>query len=143
MSYGPIELLVISFPGNQFTGEIAPALTELVDSDLIRIIDILFVQKDAYGNVIEIEMTELSDDVFLAFDPVVDDVAGLLTHDDAEQLTASLPLNSSVGIMLFENIWATRFADAVVNANGQVLLNERIPRAAIEALIAEQTGIAA
>lgn len=143
MSYGPIELLVVEFPGNQFTGEIAPALTELVEGGMIRIIDILFVQKDAKGVVTETELTDLFEDVFAAFDPVVDELAGLITHDDALQLSTSLPPNSSAGIMLFENAWAKRFADAVANANGHVVVNERIPRAVIDALIMSQAEPAA
>jgi uncharacterized membrane protein len=135
MSYGPIELLVVGFPGNQFTGQVAPALAELVESGLIRIIDILFVQKDTEGVVTEIELADLSEDVYVVFDPLVDDLTGLLTHDDAERLAVSLAPNSSAGIMLFENTWAKRFADAVRDANGQVIVNERIPRAVIEQLI--------
>jgi len=136
MPYGPIELLVLEFPGNQFSGEITPALANLVESGTIRIIDILFVQKDADGNVVETELTDLTEGAYAAFDPVVDELAGLITHDDALYLTATLGPNSSAGIMLFENVWAKRFADAVVSANGHVVLNERIPRAVIEELVA-------
>ena len=136
MPFGPIELLVVEFPGNKFTGELAPALKELVDHGTVSIIDILFVTKDADGNVSERELGDLIDDVYTAYDPVVDEVSGLLTHEDAELLTAAMAPNSSAGIMLFENVWAKRFADAVAEANGQVILNERIPRAVIEELIA-------
>ncbi|MCO5177882.1 MAG: DUF6325 family protein [Thermomicrobiales bacterium] len=136
MPFGPIELLVVKFPGNQFTGEIIPAMQELTDHDIIRIVDILFVTKDANGAVTEQELSDLVDDLYAAYDPVVDDVNGLLTHEDAEQLTASMDNNSSAGIMLFENVWAKRFADAVANANGEVILNERIPRSVIEELVA-------
>lgn len=136
MSYGPIELLVLEFPGNQFTGEITPALAELVDSGQIRIIDILLAVKDAAGDVEVIEVTDLSDELYQALDALVDDWAGMLTVEDALALTESLEPNSSVGIMLFENVWATRFATAVRNANGQVLLNQRIPGVVVDALIA-------
>ncbi len=138
MPYGPIELLVVEFPGNQFTVEITPALGELVQSRTIKIIDILFIQKDADGVVTETELSELVDDVYEAFDPLVDELSGLLTHDDALRLGASIGSNSSAGIMLFENVWAKRFTDAVVSTNGRVVLNERIPRAVIDALIAAQ-----
>ncbi|HAX23943.1 MAG TPA: DUF6325 family protein [Thermomicrobiales bacterium] len=138
MPFGPIELLVVEFPGNKFTGELAPALKELVDHGTVSIIDILFVTKDADGNVSERELGDLIDDVYTAYDPVVDEVSGLLTHEDAELLTAAMAPNSSAGIMLFENVWAKRFADAVAEANGQVILNERIPRAVIEELIAAE-----
>jgi hypothetical protein len=136
MPYGPIELLVLEFPGNRFSGEITPALTELVDSGTIRIIDILFVQKDADGNIVESELSDLAETDFADFDPVIDELAGLLTHEDALYLTAALEPNSSAGIMLFENVWAKRFTDAVVKADGRLVVNERIPRAVIEELVA-------
>jgi uncharacterized membrane protein len=138
MAYGPIELLVVGFPGSEPTGRVAPALAELVDSGLIRIIDILFIQKDADGVVTETELSELSEDLYVVFDPLVSDLDGLLTDDDAVRIGAALPPNSSAGIMLFENVWAKSFADAVSAANGQVILNERIPRAVIEELVASQ-----
>lgn len=137
MAYGPIELLVLEFPGNQFSGDLTPALSELVDNGTIRIIDILFVQKDADGNIHETELADLTDSAYDAFNPIVDDLTGMLTHDDAVALTEMLAPNSSVGIILFENVWAKRFADAVEHANGHVIVNERIPRAAIAELIAE------
>lgn len=136
MPFGPIELLVVKFPGNQFSSEIIPAMQELIDHDIIRIVDILFVTKDADGVVTEQELSDLVDDLYAAYDPVVDDVNGLLTHEDAEQLTSSMSNNSSAGIMLFENVWAKRFADAVANSNGEVILNERIPRSVIDELLA-------
>jgi hypothetical protein len=141
MSYGPIELLVVKFPGSQFTGDITPALRELVEGGLIRIIDILFVQKDADGNVTETELHDLVEDLYKAYEPLVADWAGLLTHDDAIQLTSALEANSSAGILLFENTWASKFASAVRSANGQVLVNERIPHAVIEELVAAQPVI--
>jgi hypothetical protein len=143
MAYGPIELLVVGFPGNRFSGEITPALAELVEGGLIRIIDVLFIQKDAEGNVTETELTDLVADVYEALDPLVAEVANLLTHDDALALATSLAPNSSAGILLFENVWARRFADAVVNANGEVLINERIPRVVIDQLLAEYSDAVA
>lgn len=137
MAYGPIELLVVGFPGNQFNGEITPALAELIESGLIRIVDVLFIRKDAEGNVTEAELSDLVADVYEALDPLVAELGALLTHDDALALAASLAPNSSAGILLFENVWAKRFADAVVNSHGEVLVNERIPRVVIEELIAE------
>lgn len=138
MPYGPIELLVVKFPGNQFSGEIIPAMAELVEGGLVRIIDILFISKSEDEIVSEAELADLVDDVYAAFDPIIDELAGLLTHEDALQLAELLTPNSSAGILLFENVWAKRFADAVAAAQGEVLMNERIPRVAIEQLVAEQ-----
>jgi uncharacterized membrane protein len=136
MPLGPIELLVVSFPGNQFTGEITPALAELVESGTIRIVDLLFVIKDEQGKVAVLELGDLAADVLGQFRLLVSDTIPMLNEDDAHELAEALENNSSAGIMLFENTWATRFADAIHNAKGEVVLNERIPRAAIEELIA-------
>jgi len=137
MSLGPIELLVVKFPGNKFTGEVAPALKDLVEGGLIRVIDILFVHKDQDGEVAVLEINDLDDDDFSQFDPVVADITGMLTPDDAKWFSAGLDNDSSGAIMLFENAWATRFRDALLNANGELVLNERIPKVVIDELLAE------
>jgi hypothetical protein len=136
MSLGPVELLVIKFPGNQFTGDIVPALKELVDSGTIRIIDLIFARKDKDGNVLVVELNELDDDAYAAYNGVVGDLSGTLTAEDVNQLAATLERNSSAGIMLFENTWATKFQNAVLKANGKLVLNERIPHAVVQQLIA-------
>jgi hypothetical protein len=136
MPLGPVELLVVKFPGNQFTGEIAPALKELVDSGLIRVIDILFVYKGDGGELTITEINDFSDDDYAVFDPIVAAVSGLLSLDDVRQLSGALDNNSSAAMMLFENVWATRFRDAIVNANGELVMSERIPKAVIDELLA-------
>lgn len=138
MAYGPIELLVLRFPGNQFRGEIVPAMEALVENGTVRIIDLLFVQKDANGDLTVIEMTEMDDEDRSAYDPLVDDVGGLISEDDALFFASSLEPNSSAGLLLFENTWAAGFAEAVRNANGEVLINERVPRAVMDELEAAQ-----
>jgi hypothetical protein len=136
MAIGPVELLVIKFPGNQFRGEIVPALRELVEQGTIRVIDILFAIKDGDGEVAMVEINDLDDDDFAQFDPIVEDITGLLTKEDIEQLSAALERNSSAAVMLFENTWATRFRDAVVAANGELVISERIPKAVIDEMLA-------
>jgi hypothetical protein len=137
MLLGPVELLVVKFPGNKFTGEVAPALADLVDTGLIRVIDLLFVAKREDGTVVVEEIANLGDDEYAQVEAVVSDVNGMLTEEDAQHFAGLLEPNSSAGMMLFENTWAKRFADAMANANGEVLFNERIPRAVIQALEAE------
>ncbi len=136
MSLGPLELLVVKFPGNKFTGEIAPALTELVEGGLIRVIDILFLYKDEASEMTVLEINDLDDDDYRQFDPVVADLTGMLTAEDAQRLSASFEANSSAVIMLFENTWATKFRDTLVRANGELVLNERIPRTVVDELVA-------
>ena len=135
MSIGPVELLVLKFPGNQFTGEVGPALKELVDSGTIRIIDLLFAITDPQGNISVVELSDLDSAAKGEFDPVVTDQTDLLTHDDARSLAAGLGPDSSGAIMLFENTWATKFRDAVLGAGGELVLSERIPKAAVDAMV--------
>jgi hypothetical protein len=131
MPIGPVELLVVKFPGNQFRGEIAPALAELVESGTIRVLDTVFANKDADGKVemVEIEDLDLGE---TRFDPLVSDITDVLTEEDVEILGAMLERNSSAAMMLFENTWAARFAGALRNANAELILNERIPHAVVE-----------
>ncbi len=137
MAIGPIELLVVKFPGNQFKGEIAPALQELVESGTIHVIDLIFAIKDEEGTLAVLELNDLGEEKLAVISPKQSELNGALTEEDARSLTGGLENNSSAAIMLFENTWATRFADALRNANGELVLSERIPRAVIDELIAE------
>jgi Family of unknown function (DUF6325) len=141
MALGPVELLEVRFPGNQFKGEIVPALKELVESGTIRIIDIVFVRKDREGAVAKVEINDLADDEYAAFDPLISEIDGLISEDDVQQLASGLENNSSAGIMLFENTWATRFVTAIRRAHGEVILNERIPRSVIEQLMPQMQNM--
>jgi hypothetical protein len=137
MSYGPVEYVVLKFPGNQFSGEIAPALRELVDTGTVRIIDLLFAIKDADGTVGVFELNGMGDSVTAIFEPVDATEDELLSESDAQHVAALLEPNSSAALLLFENTWAARFAEAVSNANGEVIVNARIPRDVIEELVSE------
>lgn len=133
---GPLELLAVRFPGNHFHGEIAKSLAELVDQGTIRVIDILFAMKGADGTLTVAEINDLQEDDFIAFDPVIDDdLTGMLSEDDVRELAASIEPNSSAAIMLFENTWATRFRDAILDADGEMIMNERIPKAVADELL--------
>lgn len=136
MTLGPIEMLMIRFPGSQFTGDLIPAMSELVESGTVHIVDLLFMTKDEQGTVRVFELTDLAPDLLGRFEPLANDITPLLNEDDAHELAASLENGSSAGIMMFENTWATRFAQAVRDAKGEVLLNERIPHIVIEEVLA-------
>ena len=140
MTLGPVDLLVVKFPGNQFKGEIAPALTALVESGTIRVIDLLFANKYENGRVEMVEINDLDDADFRRFDPVITDVTDILTDDDVETLTAALEPNSSAALLLFENTWATKFVDALRNAQGELVMSERIPRVVIDELLAARAA---
>lgn len=141
MSLGPVEMLCIKFPNSFIKDEIAAALRTLVENKTIRIIDILFIRKGENDQVEMNEIDELDDTDYSIFDPIVSDITGLITEEDVKTIAQALDNNSFAALMLFENIWATAFRDAVVNAQGQLLLNERIPSSVIEQAIANQVQV--
>jgi translation initiation factor IF-2 len=137
MSVGPIEYLVVAFPGNKFKGEIVPALADLVESETIRILDLVFILKDEEGNVAALELSELDDDDEAAgMTDVAEVERGLLNEEDIQLAADALEDNSSAALLVFENVWATRFAEAVRNAGGLLVANERIPYDIVEAAMA-------
>jgi translation initiation factor IF-2 len=137
MSVGPIEYLVVAFPGNKFKGEIIPALAELVENGTIRILDLVFILKDEEGNVAALELSELdADDEAAAMSDIADVQQGLLNEEDIQLAAEALDNNSSAGLLVFENVWATKFAQAVLNADGVLVANERIPYDIVQAAMA-------
>jgi hypothetical protein len=138
---GPVDYLIVAFPGNQFRGEIAPALAELVDSGTIRIIDLAFVGKSATGDVVAFELLDLEPDVKEAFDKLGIEVSGLFNEDDLMAAGEELDPDTSAALLVWENVWARKVADSIRNAGGVVLDFERLPhevvQAAREAVLAE------
>ncbi|MGH9215079.1 MAG: DUF6325 family protein [Acidimicrobiales bacterium] len=127
----PVDLVLLGFPGNQFTGNIAPALRDLVSSGTVRILDLVFISKDADGNVAGVELSDLGE-AGAAFDDVDGEINELLTEEDIEAAGEELEPNSSAALLMFENTWAGRLATAIREANGEVLAYERIPRDALQ-----------
>jgi hypothetical protein len=139
MEVGPVEIVMIKFPGTELSGTIAPAIKDLTDRGVIRIIDALFMQKDAEGHVSIKEFGDLEDPEYEAFDPVIEDVTGLLSEQDAEEMADEIEPNSSAALMLFEHTWAIELRDALDQADGRLLMSERIPREAVQAALAAAT----
>jgi hypothetical protein len=132
---GPVEFMVVAFPGNKFTGEIVPALKELVDSGTIRIIDLAFVAQDADGNVAAMEVEDLDSDVGKAFQTIEVAIGELVNQEDLMAVGKSLEPNSSAALLVWEDTWATKFAQALANAGAVVLDLQRVPRDVIEAAL--------
>ena len=99
MAFGPVQYFVIEFPGNQFKGDIIPALQDVISKGLIRIVDIVFVLKDEMGNVNAIELDETKDMGAKSFGSVVDMVTNLLSEEDIKELTKGLPNKSLRGAL--------------------------------------------
>jgi Family of unknown function (DUF6325) len=130
---GPVDYLIVGFPGNRFTGDIAPAIGELVDAGTIRIIDIAFVGKDEDGNAVAMEVTELDPDVQAGLDNIGIEVGGLFNEDDLMDAAADLEPNTSAALLVFENVWARKTAQAMRDAGGVLLAFERLPHDVVQA----------
>jgi hypothetical protein len=123
----PVEYMIVSFAGSEFTGEIAPALAELVESGTIRVVDVAFVTKGADAVVEGFELSELRPDVRAALDTLGIEGSGLLNEDDLADAADALEPDSSAALLVWENIWAAELAGALRNAGGEVVATGRIP----------------
>jgi Family of unknown function (DUF6325) len=126
---GPVEYIVIHFTGDRFTGDIVPALTDLLDQGLVRLIDIAVISKDPAGSVSILETQELKPEVAAAFLRLTGEPSGLLSEADLAELGDAIEPGTTAAALLFEHVWATRFALAVRAAKGELMLSERIPPA--------------
>ena len=138
MALGPIEILVIEFPGSQFKGDIMPELEKLVANDTISIIDGLLVKKDENGDVTFVEFDELGiNDDAAKLAGVVDQLDALISDEDVEEWAAALAPGNSEVILVFEHTWAKPFRDAVVRSGGVLGANIRLGGDVVEELLAE------
>jgi uncharacterized membrane protein len=130
---GPVDYAIIAFPGNQFRGEIAPALADLVEEGTIRIIDATFVAKDEDGSIAAFELFELAPDVQEALGKLGIEVSGLFNEDDIEDAAEALEPNSSACLLVWENVWARKVATAMRDAGGELLAFDRLPHDVVQA----------
>lgn len=137
MGIGPVDVVIIGFPGNKFTGRIAPALMDLVDSGTVRILDLLFVSKDADGVTTTIDISDLDPETGPAYLNVSVAASGALGPEDAEEVADDLAPNTSALLIAFENAWAAEFVDACRAADAVVIDMIRIPAEVAEAALSD------
>ena len=136
---GPIDYLVVAFPGNRMTGEGMPLLIDLVDRGIIRILDLLFIRKELDGSVSGMELADFDQDGELDLAVFEGATSGLLGADDIEHAASVLDPGSSAGVLVYENLWAAPFAAALRRSGGQLVASGRIPvQAALAALDAAE-----
>lgn len=132
---GPIDYVVVEFPGNRMTGEGFPLLVDLVDRSLIRILDLMFVRKDEDGSVTGLEIADLTGDGALDLAVFEGASSGLLGQDDIEEAATALEPGNSAGILIYENLWAAPFATALRRGGAQLVASGRIPVPAVLAAL--------
>jgi hypothetical protein len=134
---GPVDYLVVEFPAEKanFSGEIAAELKSLVDRELVRVLDLLLLRKDADGSVEAVELNEAQESEVGELLALEADLALLLAEEDVESIGAALEPGSYAAVLVYENRWAAPFGAAVRRAGGQLVANGRIPTQALLAAI--------
>jgi len=127
MSYGPIDFVALEFKTDQLTGESLPALLELVQQQIVRVIDLVIILKDQDGETQVLEIEELAPDILAVFDPLQFEISGIIQVEDIEVIAAAMENNTTAALLLIENLWAIRFGEAVVRASGRMVMFDRIP----------------
>jgi uncharacterized membrane protein len=129
---GPIDLLAIEFPGNHFTGEGLNELHRLVTNGTIRIIDLVVVTKNKEGQVSALELNDLGPNASAGLNALQATVSQMLTQDDIEAVGERLANNSTAAVMLYENTWAAKTKQAIMAANGRVVVQARVPHEIVQ-----------
>ncbi len=141
---GPVDYLIVRFPGNKFSGKIAPELLDLEKKGIIRVIDLVMVMKDAKGKLMMVEPKNLEGEAGKAFREVAKHAEEWFSEGDIEALSESLPKNSSAGLLLFEHLWAIKFKEALLESDAELIDMGRIPPESIakaEIHLAAQGGV--
>ena len=130
---GPVDWIVVEFPGSKFNGEIAPALADLVERDLIRVLDLLILKKESDGTLEAFELSDLDEAEVGELRSHEAQLAMLLSEEDVNAVAAAIEPGSSAAVLVWENTWAAPFGSAVRRAGGQLVASGRIP---IQAMLA-------
>jgi hypothetical protein len=129
MDGGPVEYMLVAFPGNRFTGEIGPAMQQLIDDRMIRVIDLAFVVKRPDGAVATFELADLAPDVQAALAGLGKRPDRLVSDEDLYAAAQELEPDSSAALVVWEDLWAARLAESLRKADGRIIELQRVPHA--------------
>jgi hypothetical protein len=132
MTYGPIDYLVLEFENNKLKGEIIPTIVELIESKTIRVIDLVIIQKDQDGKHEVVELQELDSETLAVYDPLQAEVTGLIQVEDIDAIAEKMDNDTTAAAFLFENLWAIKFKEAVLRADGKLLEQVRLHHEDVE-----------
>jgi len=122
----PLEYALVEFKGNKFSGKIVPELLDLAERDIVRFVDIVFIQKEKDGSTRTIELNDLDPASYKMFVPIGTHVASLFTTDDLEKAASKLRKNSAAMLFLWENLWTANLRKAILDAGGQLVERAQI-----------------
>lgn len=130
---GPIDFLVIEFPGSRMSGEGLPLLVDLVERGIIRILDLVFIRKMPDGSVVRVEFTAPQTNGQTDLSVFEGASSGLLDQEDIDAAAQAIQSGSTAGLIIYENRWAAPLATALRRSGAQLVGGGRIP---VQALLA-------
>ncbi|MFD6860499.1 DUF6325 family protein [Rhodococcus sp. NPDC060090] len=133
VSLGPVEMVVLSFPGTQIDAAVTAAFAEVIDGGYATILDLIYLSKDADGTLSQIEIDEPLSETGL--DGITVDPLGLVSDEDLDVVRSSMEPNTSAVVIVYEETWARKLAGEVRRAGGEVELHVQVPRDAVEAAL--------
>jgi hypothetical protein len=137
MTYGPVDYLSFEFQNEKLKGEVLPALYELVEKKIIRVIDLLIIQKNKDGVHRAMEINQLSPELVSIFNPLNAEISGLIQVEDIEGIAELMQNGTTAAALLIENLWAIKFREAVLRADGKLLEHLRVPAQEVEEAMAK------
>ena len=140
---GPVDWIVVEFPGSRFDGTIFPILLDLEAQGTIRVLDLVVLKKDAEGTLEAFELSDLEDSEIGGLRDTERQLATLLSEDDVLNVANAIEPGSAAALLVWENSWAAPFASAVRKAGGQLVASGRIPVQALLAALEADTADAA
>ncbi len=132
---GPVDVAIIAFDEPKFDGSIASAIADLVAGGIVRVLDIVLVNKDENGEVTVVEVTDVDGDGIPDLVALQGDIPGLLTETDAGVAIEAMPNNTAIALLAWENTWLVRAGQAIRDNGGTVLAFERIPADDVQAVL--------
>jgi hypothetical protein len=124
---GPVDYLVVEFPGSNFNGEILPELVDLVQRGIVKVLDLVLIKKEDDGSFEAFEFDDIEDGVLGDLREIERELADVLSAEDVASVADALEPGSTAGLLVYENLWAAPFASAVRRSGGQLIANGRIP----------------
>jgi hypothetical protein len=129
---GPVDWFVVEFPGTDYgRGQVAPSLQDLVDRDLVRVLDLVFLRKDKDGTLEAAEISDLGETELGRLRASEAELAMVLSEQDVSDLAETIEPGNSAVVVVWENLWAAPFGSAVRHAGGQLVASGRIPTQAV------------
>jgi Family of unknown function (DUF6325) len=135
---GPVDYLVVEFPGSNFTGEILPELANLVERGTVRVLDLVLIKKEEDGSFEAFEFADIESGVLGELRELERELADLLGEEDVAAVAEALEPGSTAALLVYENLWAAPFAAAVRRSGGQLVASGRIPVQALLGVLEEE-----